>query len=1075
MASLVLGTAGAVAGFVLGGPTGAMIGWSIGAAIGGRIDNKGGSIAGQQLGDLRIMDSGYGNFIQKPYGAMRVAGSLIWAIDLVPVAHTTTSGGTGKGGGGGVTSTTYTYNATFAVSLCKGQISGLRRIWADGKLIYDARPGSTSLGALPITVYLGSPTQIADPTIQSYVGVANTPAYRDLAYVVFNAWDVSPYGNRIPSLTFEVAASGAATSSDSTRTVLLGFPNRRVFFAPNGNAYMTFVGSTGVPPYSTLSNVGYVGQINLTNGGLYTYAPTPYAPGGTLFGIAPDGRLIIAGYSNSTSITLVTPGSWNSQEIQASGGGVPTNPSTGPGVVNINGQTFYIGYTPTAYLMAVSYITGGATAVPIAILGELPQCIGTDGTYIYLLGTANWFKYMPSGALIASTPIATGETSFVITNGAIYAASSSIFRIRSLATLSATFTSGSVLALALPQVNLLEDGSIVVSGTNSTDPTYHFDLNGNLLSSSYVGLGQGSGSFVRNPITNECYCTGVIGSFGFFQVYTGRLTTTGSTLDTVVADICNQAGMATTDYDVTALASTTLDGFALNSQTDGASWIQQLMAAYFFDAVEHNGKLTFVKRGSASILTIPSTDLGAVPFDSQLPPSLQIDRTSEVELPKSIDIGYYNLNGDYLQSVQQYKRQVTHSQQMTQMSTQLALSDAHAMQIAESSMFVQHLGRTMYTFYVTQKYAQYEPTDVITVNGYTMRILSDDRGVDGTIRFVAIAEDPSIYGNPSAGGAANFPVQSVPVTQATAAMLLDIPQLRDQDQDPGFYAAAYAGNVTAWTGAVLYRSIDGGSTYQSEATISPPAATIGTCTTTLGTWTGGNIPDESNTLTVSVFDNTLASCTFDQVLQYQNLALVGNEIVSFGNVTLNANGTYTLSRFLRGRYGTDWAIGSHAANERFILLTISSVVDVVGAAANLNAAYLYKPVTIGGSLLTTPALSFTNTGIRLKPYAPVMPVVARDTSGNITITWVRRSRWGGIMHDGGDIPLGETSESYDVEIWTSGYATLKRTFAAQPSATCSYTSANQVTDFGSNQSTIYFRVYQNSSVIGRGYVLQAQG
>ena len=41
--------------------------------------------------------------------------------------------------------------------------------------------------------------------------------------------------------------------------------------------------------------------------------------------------------------------------------------------------------------------------------------------------------------------------------------------------------------------------------------------------------------------------------------------------------------------------------------------------------------------------------------------------------------------------------------------------------------------------------------------------------------------------------------------------------------------------------------------------------------------------------------------------------------------------------------------------------------------------------------------------------------------------------------------------------------------------TASYTAAQQTTDFGSTQSTIYFKVYQVSAQVGRGYALTDQG
>jgi len=51
------------------------------------------------------------------------------------------------------------------------------------------------------------------------------------------------------------------------------------------------------------------------------------------------------------------------------------------------------------------------------------------------------------------------------------------------------------------------------------------------------------------------------------------------------------------------------------------------------------------------------------------------------------------------------------------------------------------------------------------------------------------------------------------------------------------------------------------------------------------------------------------------------------------------------------------------------------------------------------------------------------------------------------------------------------YTTLKRTFFSLTSETTPYTSAEQVADFGSNQSTLYVKVYQISATVGRGYPL----
>ncbi len=129
-------------------------------------------------------------------GPGRLSGQIIWASRLKEVAKTESSGG-GKGGGGSqVKTTTYTYYANFAVALCEGAIDRVGRVWADGKPLDMKNVTMRSTRARPPR------TRIS--LIQGIEGAAGTPAYRGTAYVVFDNLDLTPFGNRIPQLSFEV-------------------------------------------------------------------------------------------------------------------------------------------------------------------------------------------------------------------------------------------------------------------------------------------------------------------------------------------------------------------------------------------------------------------------------------------------------------------------------------------------------------------------------------------------------------------------------------------------------------------------------------------------------------------------------------------------------------------------------------------------------------------------------------------------------------------------------------------------------------------------------------------------------
>jgi len=203
MAALLLSVAGAAVGGAVFGPVGAIAGRIAGAIAGNVIDHAllsptaSRQVEGPRLADLDVMASTEGAPISRLYGRARLSGQVIWATRLEEVVSNSTEKAGGKGGGGArTTTTTYSYFANFAVGLCEGEIGHVARIWADGKLL--------DLTGVNFRIYTGSETQTADALIVAKEGGAQAPAYRGLAYVVFERLALENFGNRIPQLSFEV-------------------------------------------------------------------------------------------------------------------------------------------------------------------------------------------------------------------------------------------------------------------------------------------------------------------------------------------------------------------------------------------------------------------------------------------------------------------------------------------------------------------------------------------------------------------------------------------------------------------------------------------------------------------------------------------------------------------------------------------------------------------------------------------------------------------------------------------------------------------------------------------------------
>ena len=167
----------------------------------------------------------------------------------------------------------------------------------------------------------------------------------------------------------------------------------------------------------------------------------------------------------------------------------------------------------------------------------------------------------------------------------------------------------------------------------------------------------------------------------------------------------------------------------------------------------------------------------------------------------------------------------------------------------------------------------------------------------------------------------------------------------------------------------------------------------------LGTLARGSslLIDELNAIDVQLVDSGgwLTSCNEDALAMGVNMAAVGNELLQFARVEPIGAGRFRLSRLLRGRRGTEWALSGHGSGEKFVLLDQGSVVsiavpsDMIGATVSVLA----QGVADGASV----EVLRVSAGEGARPMAPCQLRVSPSVAG-IDIAWVRRSRvmlgWG---------------------------------------------------------------------------------
>lgn len=1041
MAALALAAAGAGIGSMIGGTflgmSATSLGWSLGSMAGNLLfAPKGQDIRqeGPRLGDLKVISSTYGNGIPRLYGAMRVSGNVIWSADVVETRHESTSGGGDKGGGGGsVTTVTYTYSQSLAVALCEGEITGIRKIWANGKLIYNLGASAdltsviaSSAAAAGITVYTGSETQTADATIEADVGAGQAPAYRGTAYVVFADLQLADFGNRTPNLEFEVLRAGTISATTLTQSA-----------------------TTPATPTAWAHGTGLTGQLSAPNGGTnnvvtrrrYNYAGALLETKVSQFANVGATTRFAQAISNGGAIYWIMRG------------------FTGSACSILNQDGAMVGdFLPSDYgfgggLPTASYYSVPSGLVYVAISPGVLIVRASDGELI---------SAVPGAACPAAVDESGYLYSFNTTTGVILKMDSSLNVL-------ATYTMINNSGMASTSL-LARDGNDWYFG-NTTSFLTPAAWKITTTTTTIDAATRSSGSAPGGATDTFTYLGGgaVMMTSGAKVVAFGIISTTEPTLASIVTDICTRTGLVAGDLDVTGLTAN-VHGYVTQRST-ARSQLQPLMQAFYFDAVESNGKIKFVTRGGASAVTIPEDDLAAHEFGSAPPDPLNRRRAQDMELPLEVDVQYMDTGAAYQIGAQTSKRQVTNSENKLSHNLAIAMTATKAKEVADVAMYDAWTGRTTLDFATGWKYSYLEPTDVVTLTAdgrsYVVR-LTDENASGGLYQRSAVLEDASAYTQTATAAEITAASEGVAGIVQTNLQLLDIPLLRDQDDGVGFYAAA-AGYGTGWLGAQLYKSTDDGASWAAYGSGFLNESAIGWANTALGDFTQ-NIFDETSSVSVVMASGELASDTEINVLNGANVALLGDEIIQFRDATLTAADTYTLTGLLRGRRGTEWARGAHSIGDRFVLLSATTTYLLAGPSAEYDIERLYRAATFGGFVDAGAEVPFTNTAVALIPYAPVQLGGGRNAAGDLTLNWIRRTRISGAWNSYADVPLGEASEAYEVEIYSSStYATLKRTITGISAQTTSYTAADQTTDFGSPQATVYFIVYQVSATVGRGY------
>lgn len=1080
-------------------------------------------VQGPRLQDTRTTTAQVGAPVMEVFGVDAVPGVVMYTGNVREVSTTEEVGGKG---GPEQDVTSYTYFQTLAVGLCRGPMGGILQIFENGKLVYDRMPrrddesdtqfanriAATDAYESTMVVYLGGEDQMPDPTLEAEIGIGRVPGFRGLMYIVWPERELQQsQGLRHPNFKFIVHDEGALSCVDITDysgPVVYSWEGTgpdprnclndhlytgRVGGIGGGSMYFDSLGAA-VDDLESITGKSYVR--NIQNIGYSSQRIGPASPHLVPYGAFPDSGAKYFLYN-----TLNT-GTWLAGNPSPNGGigngyrlVCATVSAQGMGIGDIfwwsgrnqdypNPLACSRNYAESGLYMLQSYCSGYANPGNPPTPDGWTEFAGNGCIEGTCLGTGGAVSFSPD-ARIQVTRVARAPdhpclprcgtlppdysvgSNYCVTGGRILSKSG---------TWEAMNTTMRVLRAYDPGVGGSNDCDPAVLPLNPARPIGHPEFNDQDFWEAAYADAVESG-LMQAGLTYLVDYPQQISNDGYQLDYAAcTVSTDGVSLARIVEALCHRVGLTDDLINVSDLEDRYVTGYVITRVMNARDAIEPLRLVGYFDLVESEGLLKFITRGKGAVRTIDSEELGAHESGSDAPPAIVTRKLQDVDLPRQIRLHYRDPGRDYEDGEQlSPTRLITDAVNDVDIECPVAISATLALQSAEVNWASAWAGRWVQQLNLGAEHSDLEPADcvVIPLDGRyeRIRIVS----IEGPIllrKVEAVRDDADGYVSTAIAPASERQPQQLVIYSTSELVLLDIPALRDEDDDAGIYAAAYpTDNTQSWSGVRIYHSTDGGATFVNEASITN-AATVGTLVELLPasdwhTW------DDTNVITVQLRSGSFESRDRADVLAGANALAIGRhgfwEIVQFETATLidASTNTWELSSLLRGRRGTEYQMGNAGEGDDVVLISGLGIVRLPLEDSEIGQEQIYKAVSINTSYSTGIDQTLTPEGVALRPFSPVFIEGEYQTNGDLLISWVRRDRLGQTLQSSTPLPMSEDSLSFEVDIY-DGSSNVIRTLSSTTTEV-TYTLADQTADFGSpTAQPLTVAVYQISAVVDRG-------
>jgi hypothetical protein len=404
-------------------------------------------------------------------------------------------------------------------------------------------------------------------------------------------------------------------------------------------------------------------------------------------------------------------------------------------------------------------------------------------------------------------------------------------------------------------------------------------------------------------------------------------------------------------------------------------------------------------------MTVAQGETGCT-ADTKAAPRMESSQVPASGLPSSATLAYYDPDREYQTGVARASLDAIDSG-LDQIEMPAVLNAGAAKALVETSLARRWAERDRMTLRLPPSYLDSHPGSSFSQPGDGTIWRAAAVSIDGLAVVVELRPTYAIAGNVPAD-----PGRAVPSTAAipapTSVAVVELPDDGTGSRDAPVMVIAATSTAKIWRAVPLQLEV-GGTVLMSRT--ASAATVMGQALTVLGEGHSA-VLDLLNSVDVQLArgDDWLEGRDDDALAAGDNLAVLGSELIQFGKVLPLGDGRFRLSRFLRGRRGSEWATALHSAGDRFLMLDPSRLQRVPLSIAQKDALLRVNPGGLADGASQPVEALITGEAMRLP--SPVHLAASWDSLGNLQCAWVRRSSRGWSWLDNVETPLGCSTELY---------------------------------------------------------------